>query len=274
MMCSRPPRPPLDGVVALLWHVRRESPPPLEWVLPSGQPQLLVQLTRGAMEWTDAAGRPHPTAEGAVGGPFVAPVGVRGRDQQAVAGVLFHPGGLAALVDPVPVSALAGTYADLGDVLGEGAAAWIAAIRAAPTPAGVLAALERGLLGLVRRRSRRAPLERACAQLAAGARVRDVADALGASQRRFSATFRAEVGLAPKAYARVRRFQRALQGLRTLGAGDLAGLALRSGYYDQAHLNHEFRALAGLACGTVACAIRSATSGWSARRSSRSRRRS
>ncbi|MEO5874340.1 MAG: helix-turn-helix domain-containing protein, partial [Streptosporangiaceae bacterium] len=66
----------------------------------------------------------------------------------------------------------------------------------------------------------------------------------GWSERRLSGRFRAEIGLPPKAAARVVRFDRA----RRLGAARprlLADLAAEAGYFDQAHLAREFRALAG-----------------------------
>jgi AraC-like DNA-binding protein len=63
--------------------------------------------------------------------------------------------------------------------------------------------------------------------------------------------FKQEIGLTPKAAARVIRFHRARLALvRRATAGrplDLAGLAAGCGYYDQAHLDLEFRALAGSA---------------------------
>lgn len=51
------------------------------------------------------------------------------------------------------------------------------------------------------------------------------------------------IGIAPKFYARVARFQRALALLPY--AVSLAEVALRAGYYDQPHLSRDFRALAG-----------------------------
>ena len=63
--------------------------------------------------------------------------------------------------------------------------------------------------------------------------------------------FKSEIGLTPKAAARVIRFHRArlaLQRRAAAGRGlDLAGIAAGCGYYDQAHLDLEFRALAGSA---------------------------
>ena len=61
--------------------------------------------------------------------------------------------------------------------------------------------------------------------------------------RHLTNRFRAEVGLRPKEAARVVRFDRAR---RLLHAGRPARRrGRRAGYFDQAHLNREFRALAG-----------------------------
>jgi len=67
----------------------------------------------------------------------------------------------------------------------------------------------------------------------------------GISRKRLIALFQEAVGLPPKRLARVVRFERAVTLLRR-DAG-LAAAALDSGYYDQAHFNRDFRALAGLA---------------------------
>jgi AraC-like DNA-binding protein len=96
--------------------------------------------------------------------------------------------------------------------------------------------------------------------------VSDLADQTGWSGRHLANRFRAEIGLTPKAAARVIRFDRARHLLarqaaanatgptgptgpmRPTGPGPgyrLADLAAACGYFDQAHLAREFRALAG-----------------------------
>ena len=81
-------------------------------------------------------------------------------------------------------------------------------------------------------------------------RVSELAAGTGWSDRHLTSRFRAEIGLTPKAAARVIRFDRARKLLvRNLtGASPeyrLADLAADCGYFDQAHLAREFRALAG-----------------------------
>lgn len=72
--------------------------------------------------------------------------------------------------------------------------------------------------------------------------VHELATDTGWSRRHLLARFRAQVGLAPKATARVLRFRRAA---RLLTPGTLADAAAECGYADHAHLVREFRALAG-----------------------------
>jgi AraC-like DNA-binding protein len=79
--------------------------------------------------------------------------------------------------------------------------------------------------------------------------VAELAQETGWSTRHLDNRFRAEIGLTPKAAARVIRFDRARRMLMRRvsqgGSPALADLAVAGGYYDQAHLAREFRGLAG-----------------------------
>jgi AraC-like DNA-binding protein len=82
-------------------------------------------------------------------------------------------------------------------------------------------------------------------------RVSALAAETGWSERYLSTRFRAETGLSPKAAARVFRFAAARGRMAEAAVSSgraalsLADLAAECGYYDQAHLAREFRALAG-----------------------------
>jgi transcriptional regulator GlxA family with amidase domain len=71
---------------------------------------------------------------------------------------------------------------------------------------------------------------------------------IGLSKSRLAEAFREQVGLGPKLYARVVRFRRATAMLQK-GARSLVEVALAAGFYDQPHMNAEFRELSGLAPG-------------------------
>jgi AraC-like DNA-binding protein len=69
-----------------------------------------------------------------------------------------------------------------------------------------------------------------------------LAQELGWSRKRIVARFRDEVGLPPKAVAKLLRFERAR---RLAGTMPWAELAFECGFYDQSHLVNEFRAITG-----------------------------
>jgi transcriptional regulator GlxA family with amidase domain len=68
---------------------------------------------------------------------------------------------------------------------------------------------------------------------------------LGWSHRRLIARFREQLGLPPKTLARILRFERVSELLRDTEEPRLAEVAFDCGYYDQAHLNRDFREFAG-----------------------------
>ncbi|WP_433296790.1 helix-turn-helix domain-containing protein [Actinoplanes sp. CA-030573] len=79
-----------------------------------------------------------------------------------------------------------------------------------------------------------------------GARLSEVADRLGVSERHLRNVFAREVGLSPKHYARISRVRTVL---------DLAGrepwteVASRAGFFDQAHMIGDFRSMMGVSPG-------------------------
>ncbi|MFJ8739327.1 helix-turn-helix domain-containing protein [Embleya sp. NPDC127516] len=70
---------------------------------------------------------------------------------------------------------------------------------------------------------------------------------LGWSERQLERRFREQLGLRPKAVARVLRLQDALR--MVMAGRPLAEVATRTGFYDQSHLNREVRAATGLTPG-------------------------
>jgi AraC-like DNA-binding protein len=68
----------------------------------------------------------------------------------------------------------------------------------------------------------------------------------GISERRLSQVFREEVGLSPKTWSRIQRFQNAVRALHDGVDVPWAELALNCGYYDQSHFSNDFRAFSGI----------------------------
>jgi transcriptional regulator GlxA family with amidase domain len=76
--------------------------------------------------------------------------------------------------------------------------------------------------------------------------VNAVAVDLGVSERHLRRVFLETVGVSPKAFAQLARFHRALRAARQHAPASWTSIAVAAGYYDQAHLIGEFRAIAGV----------------------------
>ncbi|MEU7506336.1 helix-turn-helix domain-containing protein [Streptomyces lavendulae] len=75
--------------------------------------------------------------------------------------------------------------------------------------------------------------------------AKDLAATTGRGSRRLQVLFREQIGLPPQSVSRILRFQRALT-LPPEACRSLADRATLCGYYDQAHMNRDFRDLVGL----------------------------
>lgn len=82
-------------------------------------------------------------------------------------------------------------------------------------------------------------------QSAGAVRMDELTAAINMSVRHFDRRFLTAVGLQPKAFARIVRFQAVLGAYRAQDYPRWAELALQCGFYDQAHLSREFRQFAG-----------------------------
>jgi AraC-like DNA-binding protein len=149
----------------------------------------------------------------------------------------------------VPMHELADRVTPIEDVLGPEGTDLPERLHEAPTWPARFALLD----GLVARRlaAARPPaagVEHAWWRLVGthgAATVEALAAEIGWSRRHLFARFREHTGLPPKVFARILRFQRAAALLADPRGPSLCEIALDCGYYDQAHLNRDFRAFAG-----------------------------
>ncbi len=72
-----------------------------------------------------------------------------------------------------------------------------------------------------------------------------IRDSTGYSQKQFIHIFKKYVGLTPKLYQRIVRFNHVLTEIKTFNYANWTSLALDCGYYDQAHFIREFREFSG-----------------------------
>ena len=90
------------------------------------------------------------------------------------------------------------------------------------------------------------PLVRAVWARGGQVQVRELCDDLGLTERSLQRLFASALGVPPKSYARLVRFQNACSRLQRGGWTSLTQLSLECGYYDQAHFNGDFKAFSGM----------------------------
>lgn len=240
-----PSSPALAPFVESLWYFEGVQPPGRELVLPSGAMQLLVNLHADELRTYEGAEVRRLSGAALQGARCTAGV-IDTTDQRAIVGVAFKPGG-AYPFSTIPPSAIAENLVELDVLWGRDGAVLRDRLLSAGTPHRVLRTLESVLLGQVVQASRPDPaIVFALAAFERGAGVAAVTDQLGMTSKRFGRRFADRVGLSPKRFSRVRRFQRLLGSVSSGRESDWAQLAVEGGYYDQSHLIHEFRALTGL----------------------------
>jgi AraC-like DNA-binding protein len=177
------------------------------------------------------------------------------------------PAGARSLLG-IPAAALVSTVVSLDDLIGRRAPELVERLASAPDWHHRFAVLDQVLTRWAGERG--GPGERGGAGEAAAAvthawhriracggaiRVAELAAEVGYSRQHLTKRFVAEFGLTPKQVARLVRFERSRRMLRGLererrrrpwvGRPRLSEVAARCGYYDQAHLAHEWRDLAG-----------------------------
>lgn len=80
-------------------------------------------------------------------------------------------------------------------------------------------------------------------------RVEALSNRLGIGSRRLRRLFDALVGVSPKQFARIARFQNVVRTIKQTAVLDWASVAADAGYYDQAHLISDFKRLTGITPG-------------------------
>ncbi len=147
----------------------------------------------------------------------------------------------------LPMHLLTGEVVDAADLMGRGADRLAERVAAAGGADQTLAVLRAEVNGRDSARRPSAVIVHAWRRLVATrgqVRIDDLVRGSGWSHRHFDTVFREQIGLLPKAAARLLRFEYAAALLRT-SCLPLAELAVETAYFDQAHLNREFRVFAG-----------------------------
>jgi AraC-like DNA-binding protein len=236
-LVTRTPGPALSSFVETLWFYNPDTTLiQQDAVLPHGAFELVISLS-------------GPLENSLLSGPQTKPMVIDPVSIGPIVGAHFRPGGATAIFGHTARD-FRNLDVPLEDVLSKRACRIQEELQSASSPHECLASLEHFLT----RSALLAKDQHPAVSLAVEEfhlpfpvrRIRDLVEESGVSQRRFIELFTDHVGLTPKLYARIQRFQRTLRRAAGTKSVDWASLACDNGYSDQAHLIREFREFAGL----------------------------
>src|SRR5262245_27706233 len=246
------PKPPLSKFVDNFWLYEGDEPEhKTERILPTGTLELVINLRQNELRFYDAE-RPENCSRfsgaivsGASGRCFVPDTA----EKTFIIGVHFKPGGAFPFLG-LPAGDLADTHVDLETLWGSSAGRLRERLFEARTSAERFLFLQESLLSRLRHGVEQHYAVSSALEMygknQAGPRVREAAKYLGLSQRRFIQIFKAEVGMTPKLFSRIQRFQRTRTFIQHNPSINWADLAVDFGYFDQSHFIREFLEFSGL----------------------------
>jgi AraC-like DNA-binding protein len=246
------PVPPLDRYIECLWWSHRDEPQAdSEHMLPSGGAQLVFALHETPIPWRSSAAESRSAWSGSiVHGPQSSYYVAGPKPKGGTVGVSFRPGAAGAVLG-VSMAELLDRHIELEAIWGARGVDLRHRLMSAADPKAMFRIIEQSLGARIHRPLLIHPaVAHALASRAAdesAARVAEVQRASGYSPRHFIALFRSAVGLKPKHYYRIRRFNSTVRSMAAADGNGLGDIAAAAGYSDQAHLTREFREFAGVA---------------------------
>lgn len=245
------PGPALRGAVDAIYLCDPWEPPhDLERRLPDGSLDLIIDLDDEEIRVAaDEESAPLRLRGPVVSGPHTRSFVIDTARPRRLLGLHFRAGGAFPFLGH-PAGMVQDAHVELSALWGRAAHDLHGRLLDAPTPEARFALLEEALTA---RRPAARPghpaVDLALCRLQTSTeppRIADLAAESGVSWRRFIELFRAQVGVTPKVFWRLRRFQDVLRRAHRGDAIDWAQTALDCGYADQAHCIRDFRAFSGV----------------------------
>jgi AraC-like DNA-binding protein len=242
---------PLSGFIENLWIYKGFDCPRLkERILPSGTFELVFNLLHDELRIYRASQsfRRERFSGAIVSGPYEHFFLTDTSEEAFVMGVHFKPGGAFPFLG-LPANELFDTHIDLQTIWGRDATEIHERLAATRSFTRRFQLLENWLISHLCRRLEYHPAVSLTLEGLrrdnSGAVIRELVRDAGLSHRRFINLFNEQVGLKPKVFHRIQRFQRALARVHQNLAPNWGRLALDYGYFDQSHLIRDFLAFTG-----------------------------
>ncbi len=196
--------------------------------MPSCGVTLLVNLQDDALRWRSVGGPLRQMRGIGLCGPQPAAFEIDTAQQRFIMGVEFKLGGAATLLR-VAASELTRTHVSCEDISGRDATRLHEQLVAAPNAAARFALMETWLVDRINTAFRPRPIVANALSLLEHMPVRSAADQLNVSGKQLVRRFNDEIGMAPKLFSRVRRFERLIESVEPAGDISWANLCLSTG---------------------------------------------
>lgn len=245
----------LSGLVEQLWMFDGKLQQ-RERHYPTGELDLILQLDAPfrVVEGPSAAECPAAGLAGLIVAPLVIETPA---ERSRVLGVTLRPAGAFALFG-VPLHELTGNAVDLHDLIGDDARRLAERLDEASSDRARLQLLGGWITGrLAEGRSTDPRIAYAVSEIErtdGRAAIATIVEQVDVAQRRFTSRFEEQVGVKPKLFARIVRFRKVAAALRA-GPASFGEMAQAFGYYDQAHMNADFREFMGMSPGRYRAAV-------------------
>jgi AraC-like DNA-binding protein len=246
------PAAPLSNFVELFWlYGGYQQPHEKERLLPTGTTEIVIDLrdNQNRVYDRDDLNRFQTYDGPIICGPHSEHFVIDTAGQAYVMGIHFKPGGAFPFISN-PLNELHNTHLSLSTLWGLKANDMRDRLLEAEAPEEKFKVLEECLLAqAVRPLVRHPAVAFALKELhnvPSSRTISNLTDEIGLSARRFIQIFSAEVGLTPKLFCRVRRFQEVLRIVQTQSDIDWVDIAIGCGYFDQAHFIRDFKAFSGI----------------------------
>jgi AraC-like DNA-binding protein len=250
---ERRPHPALAPFIKTFWYARDpQAAHRHQRILPTGRAQVVISLARDHLTNANHPTNPlEPSSAAIFLGLYSHHQQIDAIDLTELIGILFHPGGTLPFF-PENTELFTNRETSLEELWGPAAQNLRNDLRAAPTPTQKFDLLDFALrhrLSESRPTHRIPTIDYALTRLHRSPGTLTMAEltrSMGISPRRLSQLFREQIGVSPKLYCRILRFQQAVQLMHRGADIHWAELALTCGYYDQSHFANDFRAFSGL----------------------------
>lgn len=246
-----PPSPSLMPFVKCFWVLENgaeEDGGKLQKVLPDACPELIIHYGDRFRIRSGEKIKQQPYAF--LFGPITRHIEIGPSGRTGMVAARFYPGTLSAFLS-FPVKEITDQYIALHTVFGKEARTLEKSLRAySKFDEQMIGLLDAFLLSKLSQQAFTPILKQATLRQIAdqqqAVKIEALSQQLNIGRRHLERKFNDQVGMSPRLFLRIVRFQNVFRIIRNKNIKNLTDLTYRAGYFDQSHFNRDFKAFSGM----------------------------